>query len=56
MEMIAGKYVNTRTSVLGDKRSSMLESELQQTVTLYYNFRLTSIILLITCISMFDDS
>jgi len=32
MEKIAGPYKHTRTGLLGDKRSSMLESELQLTV------------------------
>lgn len=32
MEKIVGPYAHTRTGVLGDKRSSMLESELQLTV------------------------
>jgi len=32
MDKIAGPYVNTLTSILGDKRSTMLESELQHKV------------------------
>ena len=32
MDKIAGPYLHTLTSIMGDKRSTMLESELQYTV------------------------
>jgi len=32
MDKIAGPYVNTLTNILGDKRSTMLESEIQYKV------------------------
>jgi len=35
MEKIAGPYLHTLTGTLGDKRSTMLESELQYKVGIY---------------------
>jgi len=34
MDKIAGPYLHTLTGILGDKRSTMLENELQYTVSI----------------------
>ena len=36
MESVAGPYFHTLTGTLGDKRSTMLESELQYTVVIIH--------------------
>jgi len=39
MDKIAGPYYHTLAGILGDKRSTMLESELQYTVSKTYYYR-----------------